>query len=305
MSDASLESLQCPSCGASTPLVGDESVQCVYCGTSIPVPSRVGAPIRRFHEQIATFKQRAFEPQGDPGQRLSLGLALLMTLTVGAFLDWWWQIFGKGWNTFEPITLIVLGDLAALPVGLVLLTLASRQKDNFRKAKLDFASLSFDISHGSEGLVCPRCAGPIDCKETRDIVVICHYCHASLLIPSVLLADQLQELFKKVLALRTRSFDPYKVRKWVLITLTAFNGIVPIVLMSGNTVLGATCLLYLTGFSWAFMVNWLCTMWALRNYGIGYAVGSLIVFMPLPAFFLFQMTMVLLGRNPDSGLKPN
>src|SRR5512136_122321 len=104
MSTIALEFLQCPSCGASTPLVGEESVECVYCGMPIDVPARVGAPIRQFREQFAKLKQQAFEPQRDPGERLSLGLALFMILILGAFLSWWWQVFVKGWSSLDPTT---------------------------------------------------------------------------------------------------------------------------------------------------------------------------------------------------------
>jgi hypothetical protein len=88
--------------------------------------------------------------------------------------------------------------------------------------------------------------------------------------------------------------------KWVLVGLTAVNGIVPVVLLSGATEAAQT-LIYLTGFTWAYMVNWLCSLWALRNHGRTYAVVSFILFMPLPAYFLLMMAGTLVGHHRGGG----
>jgi hypothetical protein len=289
-----LEFLDCPVCGAATPLVGQDWVECIYCGNGIAVPKRIGAPVRDFHQQLASMKQQVDRPSSAPGQWFSLGLALLMTVTLSVFVGWWCRGNLGGTTSIAATTYVVLAELLALPLGLVVLSLAGRDSENFAKAHLAFANLKLDVSQAV--LSCPRCSAPLDCKEVRDIVIACPHCRTELLIPLVLVADKLQATLRRILQLRGRSFDPYPIIKWVLVGLTAVNGIVPVVLLSGATEAAQT-LIYLTGFTWAYMVNWLCSLWALRNHGRTYAVVSFILFMPLPAYFLLMMAGTLVRHH--------
>ena len=59
-------------------------------------------------------------------------------------------------------------------------------------------------------------------------------------------------------------------------------------------------LAYLTGFAWSYMFAILFTRWVYSEHGGGYAAGLFIMLLPLPGFFLFQLTRALLGLNPNA-----
>lgn len=295
MAGPTLEFLRCPSCGASTPLTGEDPATCIYCGRHIPVPERIGKPLQQFHEQIAKLKLASVKRRLDPEIVLVFGMALFLLLTMAFYLAWWAELFVDRWQDVGARTLIVLVELITVPIGLVALAFAIRDRNDFAKACRPFATLSFDMSAAQ--LVCPRCRAPLDCAEIHDLVVTCPACRTDLLVPSALLSEQLQAMFRRLMVLRHRTTDPYPIFKWVLIPLTAINGIVPIFLLTGLTAAGHERLSYLTGFTWSYMLDWVMTMWALREHGIRMAIFLFIAFIPLSLFFLFLMTQALSGAD--------
>lgn len=302
ISTLQLESLNCPNCGAPTPLLGTQHVTCVYCGASIDVPARVRAPILEFQLELLKLQQQEFTPYVDRAQVLSNRLLVCCAIVVDIYLAVWWNTSAPSWDALDNPGRIIFLQLILLPLGLLFLNwlLADDNRHSFRRAQLDFAKLTIDLTSVAHiELVCSHCGAPLRPQETRDIVVRCTHCKTELLMPAALLNGQMTPAFKRVMAQRGKSFDRVAILKWLMITATAFNGIVPLVLLetAGDA---SKQLLYLTGFTWSYFVNWLTTTWAYRQLGGGYALVLFVTLLPLPAFFLFQMTRILTGLDPNS-----
>lgn len=297
-----LESLTCPNCGAPTPLLGTQHVTCVYCGASIDVPAWVRAPILDFQLELLKLQQQEFTPYVDREQVLSNRLLVCAAIVVDVYLVAWWNTSVSSWSALDNPTRIIFLQLIVLPLGLIFLNwlLSDDNKHNFRVAQLDFAKLTFDLTAVAHvELVCSHCGAPLRPQETRDIVIRCAHCKTELLMPALLLNGQMTPAFNRAMAQRGKSYDRVAILKWVMIAATAVNGIGPLVLLEAAQD-SSKQLLYLTGFTWSYFVNWLTTTWAYRQLGGGYALALFVTLLPLPAFFLFQMTRILAGLDPNS-----
>lgn len=206
----SAKSLNCPHCGAPTPLLEAPRARCLYCTASFEVPPSLAAPLAadaRLRAGLDAMFHRV-ENARRRGRATSLALVLLavVVLALGGFgligvLLTSGLLAGSGGAAAPSLIIVGLvygGIVLSIGIGVVV----GRRQTRRRLAGLPFLAVEAD-SDQQLRCTCPQCAAPLQ-PDPSSLVARCGHCQAESLLPAVLVANRLQAAHARLIDLRLR-----------------------------------------------------------------------------------------------------